>query len=70
MGVTKIEQVQAKGDWGGMSKLKLFYDNLITECPSQKVLAVFQRKNFAIIFSFSNHFLIILKNMSLNNFYK
>ena len=52
------------------SKFWLFYDNLIIECPRQKVLAVIERKDFAIIFSFLNHFLIILKNMPLNNFYK
>ena len=50
------------------SKFWLFCDNLIIECPRQKVLPVFKSKNFAIIFPFSNNFLIILQNMSLNNF--
>ena len=53
-GVTKIEQIQTRGDGGPNF---VFYDNLIIESPYQKVLAVFKAKNFSIIFS--NHFLII-----------
>ena len=54
-----------KGGWG--AKFCFFYDNLIIESPHQKVLAVFKRKTFYIIFPFSDHFLIIFKNMPLNN---
>ena len=63
-GVTKIEQIQARGM--GVQIL-FFYDNLIIESPHQKVLAIFKRKSFPIIFPFSNNFLIIIKNMPLNN---
>ena len=54
-----------KGGWG--SKFWFFQDNLIIDSPHQQVLAVFKRKNSAIMFPFSNNFLIIFKNMSLNN---
>ena len=59
------QESSSQEGWG--SKFWLFCDNLITECPRQKVLPVFKSKNFAIIFPFSNHFLTVLQNMSLNN---